>query len=375
MPIEFLCEHCGTKLRTPDGTSGKKTKCPKCEALLVIPESSVASPPVVLPPDPSAPVAAQPFNTGNSREWQGFENTGSAGSDDFNFAGFTESGNPWQAPADDGPELSVRRTTSVYGDQLGFSQAFGMTYQTMKSNFLPFFVLGIIFIGFGAVAYVITFALAFLMDQNPNVGFIFVPFGIICFYIILPLMMMGLYLCALELIRTGRTSLATGFSDLKSVLSLICFGLLLGLVSLAVIGVPAMGIVMVGLAVDFIGGGGGGPGVGTVISVILGYIWYFIALIFLTFRLGMFGPLLIVDQKVSAFQAFPWSWEITKRNTLVLFCIYLVFGIGAIIGTFCTLGLGYFVVLPFMICLTSMCYHIMWEQHSARTDQQQVNEW
>ena len=71
-------------------------------------------------------------------------------------ADFQESGNPWQAPVDDGPESpALRRSnaTGVTGDRLGFSQAFSMTYETFKSNFLPFFVLGLIAIGYMAASF------------------------------------------------------------------------------------------------------------------------------------------------------------------------------------------------------------------------------
>ena len=145
MPIEFLCDQCGTKLRTPDGSSGKKTKCPKCEALLTIPEPSIASPPPVS-------VVAQPLNSDGFPEWQGFENPGSP-SFPGNFTEFTESGNPWQAPADYGPEPTAGYSSVVSGDQLGFTQAFSMTYNTLRSNFLPFFVLGIILIGYQGITF------------------------------------------------------------------------------------------------------------------------------------------------------------------------------------------------------------------------------
>jgi hypothetical protein len=38
MPIRFECDHCGTKLKAPDGTTGKTTKCLKCARPVTIPE-------------------------------------------------------------------------------------------------------------------------------------------------------------------------------------------------------------------------------------------------------------------------------------------------------------------------------------------------
>ncbi|MDA0659022.1 MAG: hypothetical protein O3C60_09260 [Planctomycetota bacterium] len=37
MSVEFDCPSCGGRLRTPDGSEGRKAKCPKCEAIVDIP--------------------------------------------------------------------------------------------------------------------------------------------------------------------------------------------------------------------------------------------------------------------------------------------------------------------------------------------------
>lgn len=42
MPIEFTCPSCSTSIRTPDGSAGKKGKCPKCAAIVQIPAASPA---------------------------------------------------------------------------------------------------------------------------------------------------------------------------------------------------------------------------------------------------------------------------------------------------------------------------------------------
>lgn len=38
MAIEFKCKHCGKRIEAPDKLAGKRGKCPKCRATLVIPE-------------------------------------------------------------------------------------------------------------------------------------------------------------------------------------------------------------------------------------------------------------------------------------------------------------------------------------------------
>jgi len=37
MPIRFVCEKCGKNLRAPDGSEGKKVRCPTCDNLQTIP--------------------------------------------------------------------------------------------------------------------------------------------------------------------------------------------------------------------------------------------------------------------------------------------------------------------------------------------------
>ena len=38
MPIEVTCGGCSRRLRVPDRTAGKKIKCPKCEAVIEVPD-------------------------------------------------------------------------------------------------------------------------------------------------------------------------------------------------------------------------------------------------------------------------------------------------------------------------------------------------
>ncbi len=42
MPIEFLCTNCTRQVRVPDGSEGKKCKCPECQTILKVPDIEVA---------------------------------------------------------------------------------------------------------------------------------------------------------------------------------------------------------------------------------------------------------------------------------------------------------------------------------------------
>ena len=68
MSIDFPCSNCRQTVRVPDGTEGKKTKCPKCQQVQVIPDkNSFGSPtpppasptPTPPPPSPSTPQPPQ----------------------------------------------------------------------------------------------------------------------------------------------------------------------------------------------------------------------------------------------------------------------------------------------------------------------------
>lgn len=52
MSIDFPCSNCHQTVRVPDGTEGKKTKCPKCQQVQVIPDKNTfgSSPPPASPP-------------------------------------------------------------------------------------------------------------------------------------------------------------------------------------------------------------------------------------------------------------------------------------------------------------------------------------
>jgi hypothetical protein len=218
---------------------------------------------------------------------------------------------------------------------------------------------------------VIVFCLSVVTIQDPSLKPLEYLFSI-AYNIVSLFLGLGLSLCALELIRTRTTSIGTGFSILKKIVSLIVFHILILLLAVVVIGIPFLLIIPIGMGFQAVMGG---PDMDEFIIFLLGVPWVILASFVLSYRLAFYGPLLIVDQKVSAIRAVSMSWAMTKRNTLTLFSIFLVFGLAAFAGTIITLLLGVFVIIPFGICLTAMCYHIMWEQYSAKTAGQQTSEW
>ncbi len=67
MPIRFACDACGARIRVPDGSEGRKVRCPKCSSPQHVPAQASAKPaapapvdevPVARPAAPKAPVAS-----------------------------------------------------------------------------------------------------------------------------------------------------------------------------------------------------------------------------------------------------------------------------------------------------------------------------
>ncbi|MEW4455476.1 hypothetical protein AB1L30_22595 [Bremerella sp. JC817] len=52
MSIDFSCSKCQRTIRVPDGTEGKKTKCPQCQEIQVIPNAPAGGLPPASPPKP-----------------------------------------------------------------------------------------------------------------------------------------------------------------------------------------------------------------------------------------------------------------------------------------------------------------------------------
>jgi hypothetical protein len=67
MAIEFLCEHCGQKLRVPDEHAGKIARCPQCQTELPVPARSPAQSPAANPFASSLPSQGASF--GRDPSW------------------------------------------------------------------------------------------------------------------------------------------------------------------------------------------------------------------------------------------------------------------------------------------------------------------
>jgi len=120
MTIEFRCTQCHKLLRTPDGTAGKKAKCPQCGAVVAIPVATdeLASEASTVPAPSPAPSVPKPQPQPQSQ-------------------------NPFQSPA--GTESHLASTRIDIADVMG--RAWLIYKNRLGPCLLAVFVYGIVAIG------------------------------------------------------------------------------------------------------------------------------------------------------------------------------------------------------------------------------------
>jgi phage FluMu protein Com len=194
MPIEFQCAQCSKVLRVPDGSAGKKAKCPSCAAIVEVP-AATAQPtddeykvaPLGQPsspaPDPnpfadakgSSPFAEKSFDPKNpyaSPSYSSVTKPGLSGSDEF------RTGPPWER---DGQNVSsfVETAREIYSQTTS-------TFATMRRTGglgapMGFAVLGNI-VGIAAAFFYQFVVQAIQMAEDPEA--IGVMVGVYCFYLV-----------------------------------------------------------------------------------------------------------------------------------------------------------------------------------------------
>lgn len=157
MPIDFPCSSCHQTVRVPDGTEGKKTKCPKCQQIQVIPGKD----PLGSPTAPTPPPASQPPAKKDS-VWDDLTRESPESASQPSSNPFSDGPDPFGAPSDN-PYLSPAPSSSSYAPRTASrdearSKLMGPAIGILVSN-----GLGLVFVGLAAVVTVID-----LMDGGFN---------------------------------------------------------------------------------------------------------------------------------------------------------------------------------------------------------------
>ncbi|MGY8767009.1 MAG: hypothetical protein ACKVH8_01095 [Pirellulales bacterium] len=119
MSIDFRCAVCKNQIRVPDDSGGKKTKCPKCNAIQKIPDGFTPPPSTPLPSESGDPHAGQSADIpGSVSAGQGTSSSG-LGDDFWSKPGdSTDPGSENPFAADPGnPYASPQQATSAYAPQ------------------------------------------------------------------------------------------------------------------------------------------------------------------------------------------------------------------------------------------------------------------
>lgn len=323
MPIEFACSQCGKQLRTPDETAGRQAKCPQCGAIMQIPNAAAAPPAAEPPPSPFGGPAS-----GGAEGW-----------------------NPYASPSVGGHSATATHAAAA-GDivptRVEFGKVFDATWRIFRNQ-----------MGFGALV-----ALALLGVYIV----IFIPIGIVMFAMQGPQIApgpngpqfvapdpnpvadlivnviswlagtwvyMGVLRCFLKVARGQSASVGDIFTGTPYYTrGLVVNGIFTAVGILGTL--PALLTNNPGVAI-----------LGTIVFTIINIVLYFL------FAQAL--PL-IVDRDLSVGDALSMSTEVMKGNKLMLFLVFLVFGIVG--GLFCliTCGLGLFLYVPYMFLLTAVFY-------------------
>ena len=150
MPIEFRCQACNKLLRVPDGSAGKKAKCPDCQTVIQIP---AASPPQSSPPQPPSLLDEEAIPELEPPIVRGPEASpfSPQGSDPL-----SATPNPFESPTAGGGYRSTRRS----GQQSGWVTAVAITSFVFGGLHL---LCGGGFLFFGSVV-------AETVSQDPEIG-------------------------------------------------------------------------------------------------------------------------------------------------------------------------------------------------------------
>ncbi|WDI44109.1 hypothetical protein [Bremerella sp. P1] len=163
MSIDFPCSNCHQTVRVPDGTEGKKTKCPKCQQVQVIPDknsfgSSSAPTP---PPAPEQPAKEESM-------WDDLMPEPSSAPAPASSNPFGDAPDPFGPPADN-PYMSPTQSSSSYprrgaSREEARSKLMGPAIGVLVCN-----VLGLLLLGVWAIATIIELQKGNEINDTPEI--------------------------------------------------------------------------------------------------------------------------------------------------------------------------------------------------------------
>ena len=321
MSIQFRCQGCSQSLKVPDGSSGKKVRCPQCETINVIPEG-LSEPAEEASYAPSAPDPAAVEN-------------------------------PFAAPQAHVDPALAYRVGELTHQRIDMGDVLDQSWKRFKSNWIMAALFGLVFaglaIGSGIVSQVIQGAAA--VAGEPVIALAGVLFSVILQQAISAYQQSMGKRFGLNMVRGAREPLQ-GVFGFDKIVRILMFFVLFGL-AFVVIGV----VVAIPVGIGFlINGGEGGTAsiVGVSLAGILGVAGVCL-FVFAAFRLFL-TVFFMVDRDAALMDAMSQSNRFMAGNGLNTFLMMFLVGIvGGIFGLV-TCFVGFLWVMPFFETMQAMIY-------------------
>ena len=351
MAIQFQCGECGQKLSVPDNAGGKKTKCPKCSAVVSIPMRGNA--PAAKKPAPSAPASPAPANpapsdnpfadltpaggapsggapAGGGNPFEGFSPSPAATPQQSNFAANTS--NPYAAPAAAASMAGQAAGPLGPVGKVDAGAALSAAWAIFKVNagllIGAVIVVGVInFLGNIGVQVAVMVSAAVGGEDAIAIPIALGIIGFIGNIVLQVWINVGLVIIALNLAKGKPTTFGMMFSGGPYILPVFVSSLIVFLA------------VMIGYVLLIV------PGV--IVALSLWSFQYF-----------------IVDQNSGIMESVQLAWKYASGNRLQIFLMGLIFFGLMLLGALAC-GIGLIVVMPLGVLMMAVAYLQMTNQRIA----------
>jgi hypothetical protein len=345
MPIEFPCPQCGRTLRTPDGSAGKRAKCPSCETVTSIPEASGSDFPAA-----SGVAGDNPF-AGLSDEGRSAGNPFAESASRPTPGGFDDPTNPYASPQTGSYAETAAPAGTLQQSKIDFGEVLAVTWSIFKENVGNLVLLALIFIGMIIGLYILIFlgalvgaAVGATMGQG-----VFIMIGAIAGGVVMGIgslfavgwLFAGATKYLLAVARGQHAPLSEVFNGQHYMLRMTGY---LFITQILIV----QGLTLIGLAPGFFQDD-------QVMQIIGQYIGQIIGGVISGF-LFVLGGYFIVDRDVGVFESLSMSIRYLNGNRLVLFAIYLVVGIVGGLFLMVTCGFGMLFYVPYYMLLMTITY-------------------
>lgn len=328
MAIEFACNQCQTKLRVGDDAAGRQAKCPKCSALVAVPQPHLGEPAL----SPLGSMASSPLTSHELPPRRDF----------------AAEINPYASPA------PATQPPTSYGPVtpgvLDLGRMLSQTWEIYKVHWgmcivalLIMWALGFAFnMGTGVVTQV-------LVQARPPFAAIMTTQAVIFIaqQVFQQWLNLGLILFMLRIVRGNPPDLIDIFRGgqflLRGVGAMLLLWLMLAGITVVFVGIPA------GIA-GLLSQNSDAAAIVAIIGGVIAVVPFFYVV--LTYSQLFY---LIVDRDAGVMDSFRLSQQITRGNKMTLFLVYLVLGIIAMSGVI-ALCIGILFTLPIMMVGLAVTY-------------------